>query len=95
MREPIIIPPPTDAEIRAKVDCLITPENADAQVAALRDLMFIPSDPEDPVKGDIIETALRYAFTKTSSFEDAYRAFRGVPGFAHNMEVDQESSFAN
>lgn len=83
MFDPIIKPPVTEAQIKAAVDALITPERADEEASALALLLTGTSGGEDAVQRDNMDIALRYAFSKTTAYErvvePAYKAFLGYP----------------
>lgn len=82
---------PSEAELKAQADELITPENADRQVQLICSWLDMTADTDDRVKGEIAETIKRHLFTKTSNFEEAYQAFVGrtpLPLPAGTIEVE-------
>jgi malate synthase len=86
--EPMNIP--SEAELIAQVDELITPELADRQAEIICGWLDMTADTDDRVKSEIMETLRRRIFTKTSKFEEAYQAFSGsrqLPLPAGTIEV--------
>lgn len=79
MNEPIIKLAPGEAAIKRMVDALIVPEMAEEQVKALFGIVSLTADTEDNYKSDTTAMILRHAFTKTESFERAFRQFQGFP----------------
>lgn len=79
MKEPIIKPAPTEMEIKALVDELITPEHADVQAKALIDLLDATTSADDEVQIDLANVAKKHAFCKTMAFENALHNFSGFP----------------
>lgn len=83
MKDPIIKLAPTETEIKALVDELITPEYADVQANALISLLDATTSADDPVQIEFSEIAKKHAFSKTAAYEqaveNAYRDFTECP----------------
>lgn len=79
MHEPVIRAIPTEDEFKKMVDQLIVPEDADTEAKLYAQMLLTVADNSDSTKEDLALAAARHAFTKTSTFEAAFRDWLGFP----------------
>jgi hypothetical protein len=68
-----------DAEIKASVDKIITPERADEEAKAFISIVLEVANWEDDRQWHLANVAAKHAFSKTDAFEEAFREFAGFP----------------